>query len=152
MDKSNPTLGWLLLMRFHSVSCDKTFLCYGHGYVGIESWESRTFQVAYHCKVVFSAGADKRILVWDVGKAHKLCELKGHTDTIYQLMFSRDGSILASGVCRVQTRKCHLHFLCSCMWYTQVVIFLIGGLDNCVKLWDVSTFEAIGSRADPQER
>lgn len=78
-----------------SVSCDKTFLCY----VGIESWESRTFQVAYHCKVVFSAGADKRILVWDVGKAHKLCELKGHTDTICQLMFSRDGSILASGVC-----------------------------------------------------
>lgn len=44
------------------------------------------------------SGADKRILVWDIGKAQKLCELKGHTETIYQLMFSRDGNILASGV------------------------------------------------------
>ena len=43
------------------------------------------------------AGADKRVLVWDIGKAHKLCELKGHSDTVYQLMFSRDGTILASG-------------------------------------------------------
>ena len=38
------------------------------------------------------------MLVWDIGKANKLCELKGHSDTIYQLMFSRDGTILASGV------------------------------------------------------
>ena len=43
-------------------------------------------------------GADKNILVWDIGKASKVCELKGHTDTIYQLMFSRDGTILASGM------------------------------------------------------
>ena len=50
------------------------------------------------CSAVFCAGVDKRILVWDIGKAHKLCELKGHTDTVYQLMFSRDGTILASGI------------------------------------------------------
>ena len=45
-----------------------------------------------------AAGADRSILVWDIGKASKVCELKGHTDTIYQLMFSRDGTILASGM------------------------------------------------------
>ena len=44
------------------------------------------------------SGADKRIMIWDIGKANKLCELKGHTDTVYQLVFSRDGNILASGI------------------------------------------------------
>ena len=50
------------------------------------------------CLQYLAAGADKSILVWDIGKASKVCELKGHTDTIYQLMFSRDGTILASGM------------------------------------------------------
>ena len=57
------------------------------------------------------SGTDKRILVWEVGGATQLRELKGHQDTVYQLVFSRDGSLLASG-----------------------------GGDNTVKLWDVSTF------------
>ena len=29
---------------------------------------------------------------------------------------------------------------------------LTGGLDNCVKLWDVLTFEEMGKRIEPQER
>ena len=49
------------------------------------------------CMYMCCSGADKSILVWDIGKAHKVCELKGHRDTIYQLVFSRDGTILASG-------------------------------------------------------
>ena len=50
------------------------------------------------CVLIVFPGADKRIMVWDIGKAQKLCELKGHTDTVYQLVFSRDGNILASGI------------------------------------------------------
>ena len=51
-----------------------------------------------------------------------MCELKGHSDSVYQLVFSRDGSILASG-----------------------------GLDNCVKLWDTSGFDGDGKIMEPQK-
>ena len=64
----------------------------------------------------YSLGADQRILIWDIGSAAQVCELKGHSDSVYQLVFSRDGSILTSG-----------------------------GLDNCVKLWDASGFDGDGN-------
>ena len=66
-------------------------------------------------------GVDRRIIVWDISTAAQVCELKGHTDTVYQLVYSRDGTILASG-----------------------------GLDKCVKLWDTSIFEENGMSMDPQ--
>ncbi len=56
-------------------------------------------------------GSDKRILIWDISSASQLCELRGHKYTVYQLVFSRDGALLASG-----------------------------GGDNTVKLWDVAAF------------
>ena len=58
-------------------------------------------------------------MIWDLGSASQVCELKGHSDTVYQLAFSRDGTILASG-----------------------------GLDNCVKLWNVSYFEESAKNMD----
>eukprot|EP00063_Salmo_salar_P011432 XP_013986267.1 PREDICTED: transcription initiation factor TFIID subunit 5-like [Salmo salar] len=54
-----------------------------------------------------SGATDGRVLLWDVGHGLMVGELKGHTDTIYALKFSRDGEILASG-----------------------------SMDNTVKLWD----------------
>ena len=57
-------------------------------------------------------GLDRRVLVWDLNLATQVCELKGHQDAVYQLVFSRDGTLLASG-----------------------------GRDDCLKLWDVSSFE-----------
>ena len=73
-------------------------------------------------KYVLYPGTDQRILVWDIGSAAQVCELKGHSDSIYQLAFSRDGSILASG-----------------------------GLDNSVKLWNTSGFEENGRVTDAQK-
>ena len=64
---------------------------------------------------------DKRILVWDISSASQLCELRGHKDTVYQLMFSRDGTLLASG-----------------------------GMDNCVKLWDVGIFAEEDKSMEPK--
>ena len=43
------------------------------------------------------AGSDHQILVWDIGNAAQICVLRGHIDDVYQLAFSRDGIILASG-------------------------------------------------------
>lgn len=58
--------------------------------------------------VIFS-GVDKTILLWDIASGNMLAQLKGHTQAVYSLMFSREGSVLTSG-----------------------------GLDSCVKIWDVN--------------
>ncbi len=50
--------------------------------------------------------------MWDIPSASQVIELKGHTAAVYQLVFSRDGTLLASG-----------------------------GMENCVKLWDAANFE-----------
>ena len=58
---------------------------------------SGNLHVEHSVHIISCSGVDKRIMIWEMGKAQKLCELKGHTDTVYQLVFSRDGNILASG-------------------------------------------------------
>ena len=63
-------------------------------------------------RFLISAGADKRILVWDISSGHLVADLFGqHSDSIFSLSINRnapDGVILASG-----------------------------GLDNRVVLWDL---------------
>jgi len=44
-----------------------------------------------------SAGADSRVLLWDLAHGHLLAELTGHKGPIHSLAFSRDGHILTSG-------------------------------------------------------
>lgn len=44
-----------------------------------------------------SAGADNRVLLWDLAHGHLLAELCGHTASVLSLAFSREGSVLASG-------------------------------------------------------
>lgn len=45
-----------------------------------------------------SAGADSRVLLWDLAHGHLLAELTGHKGPIHTLAFSRDGHILTSGI------------------------------------------------------
>ena len=89
----------------------------------VERFGASFYQSLYLKRFLFIfvlKGVDRRILIWDLGSASQVCELKDHTHTVYQLVFSRDGTLLASG-----------------------------GLDNCVKLWDVASFEENSKSMDP---
>ncbi len=48
-------------------------------------------------KYLASAGVDKMVLIWDLSNGELVAQLKGHTDTVYTLCYSREGSILTSG-------------------------------------------------------
>jgi WD40 repeat protein len=47
--------------------------------------------------IFFIIGVDKTILLWDIASGNMLAQLKGHTETVYALTFSREGSVLSSG-------------------------------------------------------
>jgi WD40 repeat protein len=51
-----------------------------------------------------SAGADSRVLLWDLAHGHLLAELTGHKGPIHCLAFSRDGHILTSGNSKMKCR------------------------------------------------
>lgn len=42
-------------------------------------------------------GVDSVVLLWDIATGGLMAQMKGHTDTVYSLCFSRDGGVLASG-------------------------------------------------------
>ena len=78
-------------------------------------------------------------MIWDIGAGTQLHRFIGHTDTIYQLTFSRDGSLLASG-----GQKHSLFLWMEFVFVVSCFVFVfppVGGMDNCVKLWDTSIFE-----------
>uniref|UniRef100_A0A803KRK7 Angio-associated migratory cell protein n=1 Tax=Chenopodium quinoa TaxID=63459 RepID=A0A803KRK7_CHEQI len=58
--------------------------------------------------LVASGGGDNLASLWNIGCQDRVNELKGHSDTVSCLSFSKDGQLLASG-----------------------------GLDACVKIWDI---------------
>lgn len=43
-------------------------------------------------------GDDRRIRVWDLNTGTLFKELRGHTETVHALSFSKDSTMLASGV------------------------------------------------------
>lgn len=60
--------------------------------------QSVTLKFHWVYKIHLLLGSDKKILIWDIAYGHLLAELTGHTDAIYSLSFSREGTVLASGM------------------------------------------------------
>jgi WD40 repeat protein len=90
-------------------------------YVGFEQYHyihtgyASAFALSHDAKYVAAAGTDGyTISLWDVATRKKVHTLLGHTDTIQAVVFSPDGSQLASG-----------------------------GWDRSVRLWDCNTGELI---------
>ena len=54
-------------------------------------------------KYLASAGVDRMVLIWDLSNGELVAQLKGHTDTVYSLCYSREGSVLTSGECFVRS-------------------------------------------------
>lgn len=84
-------------------------------------------------KFLASGATDSRVLLWDIGHGLMVGELKGHTDTVYTLKFSRDGEILASGAWpNIYAQWCPKR----CIYSESFSDFLSGSMDNTVRLWD----------------
>lgn len=98
-------------------------------------------------KFLASGATDGRVLLWDIGHGLMVGELKGHTDTIYTLKFSRDGEILASGMWPIIqllnwtasngiANKSHQISSVSDSDNLSPFFFFLGSMDNTVHLWD----------------
>ena len=49
------------------------------------------------CMLLLWSGVDKTVILWDVATGEMVTPLRGHTDTVYCITYSRDGSMLATG-------------------------------------------------------
>lgn len=81
-------------------SCQNLLLqrrCLSHFFHFVSQGPIHTLAFSPNGKFLASGATDGRVLLWDIGHGLMVGELKGHTDTIYSLRFSRDGEILASG-------------------------------------------------------
>jgi WD40 repeat protein len=67
-----------------------------------------TLAISPDKKILASAGADKKIIIWDIATGRQMYALTEHTQTVMSLAFNREGNLLASG-----------------------------GADGGVKIWDV---------------
>ncbi|KAL3200639.1 hypothetical protein MRX96_012920 [Rhipicephalus microplus] len=89
----------LRILAGHNMDVDSVKFHPNSNYVATGSSDRclRLWSVQDGRVLLASAGEDRRIKVWDLGSSTLLKELRGHTDAVYSISFSRDGSVLASG-------------------------------------------------------
>ena len=56
-----------------------------------------TAAVCPNGKYLASAGEDKAVKLWDLAEGKLIHTFEGHTDVVWSLSFSREGTVLASG-------------------------------------------------------
>ena len=66
--------------------------------------------------------------LWDVATPVIVAQFSTHKDAIYSLDFSRDNTVLTSG----------MHFVKLNLFYFYKRFTCLGGLDNTIKIWYIS--------------
>lgn len=103
-----------------------------------------------------SAGADRRVILWDLIAGKQLYSLKGHSGWIFSLAFSPDGNLLASGssdgiVKLWSVAEGKEKYEITLPYGHTFIAFSPDGstlaiacVDNLIRLWDVATKQVKG--------
>ena len=96
--------------------------------------------------------SDGTVKLWDVETHENIATLEGHTNTVYSVSFSPDGTTIASGSfddtvklwdvatrTNIATLEGHTSLVFSVAFSPDGTTLASGSYDNTVKLWDVAT-------------
>jgi len=113
--------------------------------------------LAWHDALLASGGDDTVIRLWDSDTQQLIQELRGHTDAVWGLAFSPDGSRLysagADNVIRVwavetgeelATWAGHTNWVLALALSPDGTRLATGSADNTVRLWDATTGDSFG--------
>jgi len=126
-----------------------------------ETYQVTSVSFSDQTDLVFTAGLENVVKVWDMRKYEVLYELKGHSDTITGMSLSHDGNFLLTNAaddtlrvwdvrpfCSAQSRCTrvltgHVHTfeknLLKCAWSKDDTKVTAGSGDALVNIWDVGT-------------
>ena len=131
----------------------------------ISAWEGRNFlehgsytyrvtsiTFSFDGKLVLSASADGKILLWDIETRQVIRKFEGHKIGDIQAYLNRDNKYILSGsfdktlrLWEVETGNCirtfegHTDGITSICWTSDTRFALSGSLDGTIRLWDVQT-------------
>ena len=114
-------------------------------------------------KILASAGADWRIILWDIPSGEQITVFQGHTDWISDLAFSPNGHLLASAgldeeikVWSVKKKrflfslKGHKNWVSAVAFTPDGRYLVSGSWDGTIKIWDIATRKEIRTIVSPQ--
>lgn len=118
--------------------------------------KGQIFSLAFSTEGRFlaSAGADSRVLVWDLAHGHLVAALSSHTGTVHCLSFSRDGNILVSGTRVRLNRNPFLCYIISKIDGKEIVSRLLDSLFTRIprQYGEIVGFHEIGGGDEPGGR
>jgi len=135
---------------------------------GTSRFEFRVLALAFSPdgKLLATGGGEPsrsgELLLWDVDKRELVREVAdAHSDTVFGLEFSRDGSQIVSGAAdkfvkihnvadgsHVRSFEGHTHHVMDVSWKADGSRLVSAGADNAIKVWNVETGEQVRTIAN----